>query len=230
MKHTTNGTRGADGRRPDRETTNRARTKTLAFIVVALWAVVAVAAIQSGFYQPKPGQLPLNFFIGSGVPVAAFLGLYAVSAPFRDLVLGWDLRLLTAMQAWRVIGFAMVVLLSFGTLPGVFAWPAGLGDVLVGLAAPFYAMRLMDRPETATGRGFILWNWFGIFDFAVALAVGIAASGAIPAITGTGATTAAMSVMPMALLPGFFVPLFFIAHLAALLQVRRLRARVLAAA
>ena len=50
------------------------------------------------------------------------------------------------------------------------------------------------------------------------------ASGAIPAITGSGATTAAMGVLPMAMLPGFFVPLFFMAHLAVLLQVRRLRA------
>ena len=226
MKHATNGARGADGRRPDRKTTSPARTKTLTFIAVALWAVVAVAAIYSGFYQAKPGELPLNFFIGAGVPVAAFLGLYAASASFRDLVLGWDLRLLAAIQAWRVIGFAMVVLLAFGTLPGVFAWPAGLGDVLVGLAAPYYAVRLMDRPETAASRGFVLWNWLGIFDFAVAFGTGILASGAIPAITGTGATTAAMSVLPMALLPGFFVPLFFMAHLAALLQVRRLRARV----
>ena len=219
MKHSTDHSRGA----------SRTRTKTLTFIVVALWAVVAVAAIQSGFYQPGPGELPLNFFIGSGVPVAAFLGLYAISAPFRDMVLGWDMRLLTAMQAWRVIGFTMVALLAFGTLPGVFAWPAGLGDVLVGLAAPYYAIRLMDRPETATENGFVLWNWLGIFDFGVALTAGIAASGAIPAITGAGATTA-MSVMPMALLPGFFVPLFFIAHLAVLLQVRRLRNRVPAAA
>jgi len=209
---------------------NRTLTKTLTFIAVALWAVVAIAAIRSGFYQPGPGELPLNFIYGTGVPVAAFLGLYAFSGPFRDMVLGWDLRLLTAIQAWRVIGFAMVVLLAFGTLPGAFAWPAGLGDVLVGLAAPYYAVRLMDRPETATERGFVLWNWLGIFDFAVALATGIAASGAIPAITGTGPTSAAMSVLPMALLPGFFVPLFFIAHLAVLLQVRRLRARVLAAA
>lgn len=227
MTHSTNDTRGGDGRRLDR---GGNLTKTLAFIAVVLWAVIAVAAIQTGFYQPSPGELPLNFFIGSGVPVAAFLGLYAVSAPFRDMVLGWDLRLLTAIQARRVIGFAMVVLLAFGTLPGVFAWPAGLGDVMVGLVAPYYAVRLMDRPETATDRGFVLWNWLGIFDFAVALATGIAASGAIPAITGTGATTAAMSVLPMALLPGFFVPLFFITHLAVLLQVRRLRAGVLAAA
>ena len=47
---------------------------------------------------------------------------------------------------------------------------------------------------------------------------------------GVGATTAAMSVLPMALLPGFFVPLYFIAHLAVSLQIRLLRAGVLAAA
>ena len=58
-----------------------------------------MGAVQTEFYQPSPGELPLNFFIGSGVPVAAFLGLYAVSAPFRDMVLGWDLRLLTLIQA-----------------------------------------------------------------------------------------------------------------------------------
>ena len=207
-----------------------ALTKALTFVAVALWAVVAVAAIHTGFYQPNPGELPLNFFIGVGVPVAVFLGLYAASASFRGMVLSWDLRLLTAIQAWRVIGFAMVVLLAFGILPGFFAWPAGLGDVLVGLAAPYYAIRLMDRPETATDRGFVLWNWLGIFDFAVAFVTGILASGAIPAVTGAGATSDAMSVLPMALLPGFFVPLFFIAHLAVLLQVRRLRAQVLAAA
>ncbi len=205
---------------------NRTRTKVLVLIAVTLWGVAALTAIQTGFYQPSPGQLPLNFMIGSGVPVAAFLGLYATSTAFRDFVLGLDLRLLTIFQAWRVIGFAMLALFAYDLLPGLFAWPAGLGDVAVGLAAPFYALALMDRPETAASRSFVIWNWLGIFDFAVALVAGIAASGAIPAITGAGATTAPMSVFPLALLPGFFVPLFFMAHLAALLQVGRLRKSV----
>ncbi len=205
---------------------NRTRTKVLVLIAVTLWGVAALTAIQTGFYQPSPGQLPLNFMIGAGVPVAAFLGLYATSTAFRDFVLGLDLRLLTMFQAWRVIGFAMLVLFAHDLLPGFFAWPAGLGDVAVGLAAPFYALALMDRPETAASRSFVIWNWLGIFDFAVALVAGIAASGAIPAITGAGPTTAPMSVFPLALLPGFFVPLFFMAHLAALLQVGRLQRRV----
>ena len=204
---------------------NRTRTKVLVLIAVTLWGVAALAVIQTGFYQPSPGQLPLNFFIGAGVPVAAFLGLYATSTAFRDFVLGLDLRLLTMFQAWRVIGFAMLALFAYELLPGIFAWPAGLGDVAIGLAAPFYTLALMDRPETAASRSFVIWNWLGIFDFAVALGTGILASGAIPAITGTGATTDPMSVFPLALLPGFFVPLFFMAHLAALLQVGRIRRR-----
>src|SRR2546426_6245533 len=48
----------------------------------------------------------------------------------RTLALRLDLRLLTAMQAWRVVGAMFLVLLSFGFLPGTFAWPAGIGDLL----------------------------------------------------------------------------------------------------
>lgn len=206
------------------DTQNQTLTKGLTFIAVGLWAAVALSAADAGFFQAQPDQLPLNFIYASVTPVAAFLGLYAVSKAFRKMVLGWDIKLLTAIQAWRVIGWAMLVLLAFGILPGFFAWPAGLGDIAIGLAAPYYAIRLANRPETASHRGFILWNWLGILDFVVALGTGIMASGAIPAITGSGATTAAMGVLPMAMLPGFFVPLFFMAHLAVLLQVRRLRA------
>jgi len=35
-----------------------------------------------------------------------------------------------------------------------------------------------------------------------------------------------MGAFPLALLPGFFVPLFFIVHLASLLQIAQLRAHV----
>jgi hypothetical protein len=37
-------------------------------------------------------------------------------------------------------------------------------------------------------------------------------------------TTAVMATMPLVLIPGFFVPLFIILHLAALFQARRVAA------
>ncbi len=63
--------------------------------------------------------------------------VYRLSRRFRAFALGIDLRLLTAMQAWRVIGIMFLALYAFGSLPGLFAWPAGLGDAAVGFAAPF---------------------------------------------------------------------------------------------
>ena len=112
------------------DTQNQTLTKGLTFIAVGLWAAVALSAADAGFFQAQPDQLPLNFIYVSVTPVAAFLGLYAVSKAFRKMVLGWDIKLLTAIQAWRVIGWAMLVLLAFGILPGFFAWPAGLGALL----------------------------------------------------------------------------------------------------
>ena len=37
-----------------------------------------------------------------------------------------------------------VVLYGFGILPGVFALPAGLGDMAIGATAPFIAWKLAD--------------------------------------------------------------------------------------
>jgi hypothetical protein len=56
-----------------------------------------------------------------------------------------DLRLLTALQGGRVIGFVFLALYAHGLLPGLFAWPAGLGDVLVGGAAPFVLLAQIQQ-------------------------------------------------------------------------------------
>ena len=66
-------------------------------------------------------------------PPTVFAVAYAASARVRSLALGLDLRLLTAMQAWRVIGGMFLVLMWLRVLPGTFAWPAGIGDLVVGM-------------------------------------------------------------------------------------------------
>ena len=50
------------------------------------------------------------------------------------------------MQSWRVIGVMFLALYAFGLLPGLFAWPAGVGDAIVGLSAPF-VLRAIVRGE-----------------------------------------------------------------------------------
>ncbi len=54
-----------------------------------------------------------------------------------------DLRFITATHAWRFGGFAFLVLDTYGVL---LAWPAGLGDMAIGAAAPWMLVGLAREP------------------------------------------------------------------------------------
>ena len=86
------------------------------------------------------------------------------SRSFRAFVLGLDLRLVTAIQAWRFAGLGFIALYTYGVLPGLFAWPAGLGDMAIGLTAPWVMRALERRPEFAASQRFAVWNLLGILD------------------------------------------------------------------
>ncbi len=111
--------------------------------------------------------------------------------------------------------------------PACSPWPAGLGDVALGLSAPLVVLALARDPGFAARRGFVVWNWLGLADFVVAFGTAALASGAIPALVAGGATSAPMEVWPLFLFPGFFVPLFVFLHLTALFQVRAFRREAL---
>lgn len=157
------------------------------------------------------------------IPVALFLLAYVASERFRGFVLAQDLRLLTMMQLWRVIGFGFLSLYAFGALPGLFALPAGLGDVAIGVAALFVVARMDKDPDTVTSRGFVRFHLLGLFDFTVAVAAAGLSSGAFPALVADGVTSAPMDVWPLNIFPSFLVPAFIILHLVVLLKVRALR-------
>lgn len=157
------------------------------------------------------------------IPVVLFLAAYNFSAPFRNFVLAQDIRTLTAVQLWRVVGLAFLLLYAYQVVPAFFAWPAGIGDVAVGLTA-FYVLTRIDRdPDYATSSGYVGFQLMGLLDFTVAIATSGLASGAFPALIPAGLTSAAMDVWPLNIFPSFIVPGFIILQLAALLKVRDLR-------
>lgn len=195
----------------------------IVWLALVLWygAVFALGAARA-FIQPE-GSAPLPIALGATLPIAAFLVAYRVSHAFRTAVLSADLRFLAGVQAWRMGGFLFLVLYAHDLLPGLFAWPAGLGDMAVGLAAPWMIVKLSTDRRFAGSWGFVLWNLLGILDLAVAVSMGALSSGVIPGLVPV--TTAPMAAMPLFLIPAFFVPLFVILHLAALFQARRVAAR-----
>lgn len=190
-------------------------------VLVAAWAAIAGLLAFDGALQVPPGAPPLPVLLAVALPLAGFGLLYSGWPAFRSWLLALDLRLLIMVQAWRVVGGSFLLLLTWGMLPGLFAWPAGLGDVAIGATAPLVALALVRRPDVAAGAGFVAWNLLGILDFVVAVGTGIFASGAVAGYAGA-VTTAPMTGWPLGLVPGFLVPLFTMIHLAAILQSRQL--------
>lgn len=188
-------------------------------IVLATWFAAAGYAADSGLLQNPPGQPPLPLMVAAGVPLLIYFLLYRASASFRAYVLAADIRLITILQAWRVAGVMFLGLYAYDVLPGLFALPAGIGDLAVGITAPVVAMLLLTRPDYAASRAFVVWNWLGIFDFIVAFTAGTLAAGVVPGLVGE-ITSAPLTVWPLGMVPGFLVPLFAMLHITALLQIR----------
>src|SRR5947208_7028053 len=131
-----------------------------------------------------------------------------------------------ARGPWRFAGVGFIALNLLGFLPGYFAWPAGLGDMAIGVTAPWVALALTRSPRLSTSEPFVAWNIFGIFDFAV-LAVGMGAIAPLifprllQTVTPQMMTAAPMRHLPLSMVPSFLVPMFTIFHLIALFQTRR---------
>ena len=187
--------------------------------VLAAWFLAALAAGALGAFTPDPGRAPVNVVLAVGGPIVLFLTAYAAIARFRRFVLALDLRLLTIVQSWRILGAMFLVLYAHGLLPGSFAWPAGVGDALVGLAAPFALLSMVAGH--AAWRRHVLWlNFAGLLDFVGALGFGLLSSGSAFGVLGGPVTTDIMMALPLSLIPTFFVPLWILIHLASLLQLR----------
>jgi hypothetical protein len=194
---------------------------TLTAAVLAIWFVAVLALGAGGIFDAGPERPPLPVLAAIVAPPALFALAYRSSTRVRNFALGLDLRLLTAMQGWRVAGAMFLVLYAFGLLPGLFAWPAGAGDVLVGLAAPFVLQAMMDGRANWQRR--VLWlNIAGVLDFVGAIATGVLSSNSSLGFFATGAPTVGLGALPLSLIPTFAVPLWTIFHVISFIQLRRL--------
>ena len=199
----------------------RSSVRSVVSVALALWFGVVFLLGAEGAFVGRAGSPPLPIFFGFAIPLAVFFAAYFRWDAFRAMVLGADLRLVAAIQGWRWAGLGFLSLYAHGLLPGLFAFPAGLGDVAIGLSAPWIVVGLIRYPAFTTSRRFVTWNILGIVDLVVAVSMGTICSGFIRGLTGT-VTTGPMAQLPLVLIPAYFVPLFIMLHVAALAQARRL--------
>src|SRR3989442_910747 len=131
--------------------------KTFIASMLAIWLGLVLLLGAAGAFARPPDTPPVPILLGFTVPVAVFLAAYLGWGAFRASVLAADLRLLTAIQAWRAGGLGFLALHAHGALPGLFAWPAGLGDIAIGVTAPWVALALIRRPGFVASRLFVVW-------------------------------------------------------------------------
>jgi hypothetical protein len=189
-------------------------------VVIAAWFLVVLALGAAGVFESPRTRTPLPLLVAVAAPLLIFALACRISKVFRGFVLGVDLRLLTAIQSWRVIGGMFLALYAFNLLPGLFAWPAGVGDLAVGLAAPF-VLRSMLRNAPTWRRQVAALNIAGLVDFIGAIGTGVLTSNTSLGFLAPGGTEASMGALPLSLVPTFGVPLWIIFHVMSLLQLRR---------
>jgi hypothetical protein len=186
-----------------------------------VWLLLVISLGLAGAFVGPPGAPPLPIAIGVAAPLVLFFALLRLSPSFREFVLSLDLRLIAGIQAWRWAGLGFLSLYAYKVLPAVFALPAGLGDMAIGVTAPWIILSLVRQPRFAASATFIRWNILGILDLLIAVSIG-----AVTAFLATGApgeiSTAPMATLPLLLIPAFLVPLFLMLHTAALMQSRQL--------
>ena len=194
-----------------------------ALALLAVWFAAVVVIGTERLLAGDGGTFLPPVAVTVVVPVAVFFAAYAASGAFRSFVLAHDVRDLTLLQMWRVIGFCFLPLYAYGVLPGLFAFPAGIGDVAVGIGA-FVAVRRMNAdPAYAVSGGVVAVHLAGLLDFAVAVTSSGFSSGFYPELVADGVTSAPMGVWPLIVFPAFLVPLNIIVELTALLKIAHLR-------
>src|SRR5437764_2550663 len=168
------------------------------------WLALIFVLGARGAFVVGGGGPPLALLFGLVAPLTVFLVGYSAIRQLREFILSVDLRLIVGIQAWRWAGFGFLALYTYGVLPGIFAWPAGLGDMAIGVTAPLVLAALLRRPDFAASKRFVLWNLSGILDLAVAVSIGAVVPRFAPNLFAN-ATPAAMTHLPLILIPAYLV-------------------------
>ncbi len=185
--------------------------------LIAAWFIFALSASALHLFKTDPDVPPLALGLAVLIPLVVFLLWFATSVGFRQFALSLNPRTLTFVHSWRIAGFTFLALYAAGLLPGVFALPAGWGDIAIGATAPLAALKLANFSRR---RGFIFWQTLGIVDLVTAVVLGTTARWISP----SEPSTAIMSALPMSLIPTFAVPLLIMLHIICIAQARQWKA------
>ncbi len=166
-------------------------------VVATVWLAGVFALGAAGVFRNDavPPRIPMML-----VSTLLLGYLLLLSPAFRRIIAAVPQHWLIGIQAFRILGAVWLVRYFTGSLPGLFALPAGIGDVATGLLAPFVAYAWYSGKPYARGLA-IAWTLFGMADLVNAVVLGGLTNG------GAGGI-----VFPVVLIPVYGVPRSFLIH------------------
>ena len=200
----------------------KTRFGLIASIGRVVWLYLAAEMARDGDFEARHERV--NPIIAQGTGLTIVLGLLAIrySVSLRAVLRAIPIHRLIAVQVYRALGLMFPVAYGVGLLPGVFAWPAGIGDIAVGLLAPLVAWRAMKHPGRARNA---VWAWslLSIGDLILALSLGFLSSPSRFQMIALGEPGAALSAYPLVMVPIFAVPVSILLHAGVISKLRAAR-------
>ena len=190
------------------EKSRRLRWTVGSAAVLLVWLVGVMLLAANDFFRNEGPRIPLALL---ATLAAGYLLL--LSRTFRAIISGIPQHWLIGVQSFRILGAVFLLRYFQGDLPGVFAIPAGVGDVLTGLFATLVAYWWVAGKPYARAAA-IAWNLFGMVDLVNAVALGV--------LTGGGGGGI---VFPIVLVPTYAVPRAFLLHSYSLIGLLRKTSR-----
>lgn len=179
-----------------------------------LWGAVMTWFCLAGIVQ---GMGPLGRLV---VPVCWLLPSLILFV-WRDWFLSAPLsqRWLIGLQVWRVIGGVFLIEMVGRNIPGIFAYPAGIGDILVGIIAVAVLVFYRRRKYIAPGAVFLVLG-LGVTDFLSAFFFGFTSSVGPQQLFFPEVANNSL-LFPTGMIPLFLVPYAIFFHTLSFLTWRQ---------
>jgi hypothetical protein len=184
------------------------------------WFAAAFLLSHHGAYETTATTtMPPAIAPAIALPIILGCALLAL-APARRAIGRVPLQWLVGVQTYRIVGGIFLIGYLQGDIPGQFALPAGIGDVLVGLLAPFVATRLAVHGVERAWPVALAWCALGLGDLFVAVTCGFLSAPSTIQQLALDHPNTAITSYPLVLIPVFAVPASIVLHVFAISRLR----------
>ena len=124
---------------------DRTRVFRVSAVVLLGWLALSIALAAMGVYHVDASAIPT---VQYAIVLPILIGSLLIwrSETVARVIEAVPQQWLIGVQLYRALGVIFLILYATGKLPGLFAWPAGVGDIVIGLLAPVVGLRLCASP------------------------------------------------------------------------------------